>query len=83
MKVKVSDVVRTFLEQKGVRHAFVLSGGMMMHLLDSLSKSKSIRYICNHHEQASVIGAEAYARETGQIGVCYATSGPGATNTIT
>lgn len=83
MKVKVSDVVRKFFEEKGVHHAFVLSGGMMMHLLDSLSKSKTIRYICNHHEQASAIGAEAYARETGQIGVCYATSGPGATNTIT
>ncbi len=83
MKVKVSDVVRNFFEEKGVRHVFILSGGMMMHLLDSLSKSKTIRYICNHHEQASAIGAEAYARETGQIGVCYATSGPGATNTIT
>jgi acetolactate synthase I/II/III large subunit len=83
MIVKVSDLIRDFLEQKGVRHIFLVSGGMMMHLLDSVSKSKQIRYVCNHHEQASAIAAEAYAREAGSLGVCYATSGPGATNTVT
>ncbi|MBK6983946.1 MAG: thiamine pyrophosphate-binding protein [Bacteroidetes bacterium] len=56
---------------------------MMMHLLDAVSKSKSTKYICNHHEQASAIAAEAYARVKNDIGVCFATSGPGATNTIT
>lgn len=83
MKVKVSDLVTRFLEQQEVRHVFLLSGGMMMHLLDSLSRSKRIRYICNHHEQACAIAAEGNARWRGGLGVCFATSGPGATNTIT
>ncbi len=82
-KVKVSDWICQFLEEQGVSHVFLLSGGMMMHLLDSLSRSRSIKYVCNHHEQACAMAAEAFARESGRLGVCYATSGPGATNTIT
>ena len=83
MKIKVSDLVTRFLEEQGVRHVFLLSGGMMMHLLDSISRSKRIRYVCNHHEQASAMAAEGNARWRGGLGVCFATSGPGATNTIT
>ncbi len=81
--MKVSDIIRDFFEEKGVESVFLLSGGMMMHLLDSISKSKKIKYICNHHEQASAMAAEGYSRVKNSIGVCYATSGPGATNTIT
>ena len=80
---KVSTIISDFFEQKGIKHVFLLSGGMMMHLLDSISKAKNIQYICNHHEQASGMAAEAYARITGGVGLCYATSGPGATNLIT
>jgi acetolactate synthase-1/2/3 large subunit len=82
-KISVSDYARKFFEDKGLKHIFLLSGGMMMHLLDSLSKSETIKYICNHHEQASAIAAEGYARVRNDIGVCYATSGPGSTNTVT
>ncbi|OAQ38802.1 hypothetical protein A5893_12190 [Pedobacter psychrophilus] len=81
--IKISDLIVKFFEEKKVEHIFLLSGGMMMNLLDSVSKSKSIKYVCNHHEQAASIAAEAYARVKNEIGVCYATSGPGATNTIT
>ena len=81
--IKVSDYVRDFFENKGIKNVFLLSGGMMMHLLDSISKSSKIQYVCNHHEQACAIAAEAYARVTGDVSLCYATSGPGATNTIT
>ncbi|WP_029272081.1 thiamine pyrophosphate-binding protein [Flavobacterium sp. KJJ] len=81
--IKVSDLIVNFFEEKRVEHVFLLSGGMMMHLLDSVSKSKKIKYVCNHHEQACSISAEAYARVKNTIGVCYATSGPGATNTVT
>ncbi|TCC96243.1 thiamine pyrophosphate-binding protein [Pedobacter hiemivivus] len=81
--VKVSDLIVEFFEEKNVEHIFLLSGGMMMHLLDSVSKSKQIKYICNHHEQACAIAAEGYARIKNVPAVCYATSGPGATNTIT
>lgn len=83
MKIKVSDLVTRYLEQQNVRHVFLLSGGMLMHLLDSLSRSQRIRYICNHHEQASAMAAEGNARWRGGLGVCFATSGPGATNTVT
>ena len=82
-KIKVSDLIIEFLEQKNISTVFTLSGGMMMHLLDSLSKSKKIQYICNHHEQACSFAAEGYARAKNEIGVCFATSGPGSTNTIT
>jgi acetolactate synthase-1/2/3 large subunit len=81
--IKVSDLIKFFLEKKEIDTIFLLSGGMMMHLLDSVSKSECIKYVCNHHEQASAIAAEAYSRIKYDIGVCYATSGPGATNTIT
>lgn len=83
MKVKVSDLIVRHLEELGVKNIFLLSGGMMMHLLDSVSKSKTIKYICNHHEQACVMAAEGNARWRQGLGVCFATSGPGATNTVT
>lgn len=81
--IKVSDLIVRFFEEKGVEHVFLLSGGMMMHLLDSVSRSSKIRYICNHHEQSAAMAAEGYARVKNTVGVCYATSGPGATNTVT
>lgn len=81
--VKVSDVVARFFEEKGVKNVFLLSGGMMMHLLDSVSKSKSIKYVCMHHEQGCSIAAEGYARALNEVGICYATSGPAATNLVT
>lgn len=86
MKVKytkLSDYVIQFIEKLGVQHIFLVSGGGCIHLVDSVGKSKKISYVCNHHEQASATAAEAYARVTGNIGVCIVTTGPGATNAIT
>ena len=83
MTVRVSDFIALHLEKIGVRSVFLLSGGGMMHLLDAVSRVPGIRYFCNHHEQASTMAAEGYARQTGTLGVCYATSGPGGTNTLT
>jgi acetolactate synthase-1/2/3 large subunit len=82
-QIKVSDIITNFFEEKGFKNVFLLSGGMMIHLLDSISKSDRIKYVCNHHEQACAIAAEGYARVSNSAGLCYATSGPGATNTIT
>jgi acetolactate synthase-1/2/3 large subunit len=82
-KIKISDLIVKFFEEKKTEHVFLLSGGMMMHLLESLSKSDKLKYICNHHEQASSIAAESYARVKNQVGVCFATSGPGSTNIVT
>ena len=81
--MKLSDYVFKFLENNGVRIVFLLSGGGCMHLLDSVGKSKRIKYICNHHEQACAMSAEAYAKLKNDIGVVLVTSGPGATNVIT
>jgi acetolactate synthase-1/2/3 large subunit len=61
----------------------MLSGGGMMHLVDSVGRTQGLHAICNHHEQCSAIAADAQARFSGRIGVCYATSGPGATNILT
>lgn len=81
--IRVGDYIAGFLEEKGVDCAFMLSGGGMMHLQDALSRRKKLKYVCNHHEQACTFAAEAYGRQRESIGVCYATSGPGASNTIT
>ena len=81
--MKVSDYIIRRLEEHGVKDVFLLSGGGMMHLLDSAFRSKTIRPWCNLHEQACAVCAEAYAQVTGGLGVCMVTSGPGATNAIT
>ena len=83
MKVKISDYVIEFLARKGVRSVFELSGGMIAHLLDSLSRQSAIKIISMHHEQSAAFAAEASARMTGIPGVALATSGPGATNLLT
>lgn len=72
-----------FLVKNGVRDVFMVSGGGMMHLVDSLGKNKSIRYISCHHEQACATAAEAYSRTRGNLGVAMVTTGPGGTNAIT
>lgn len=82
--MRVADYIAMHLKNMGVDHIFFLSGGMMMHLTDALvSSPNKIGYLCSHHEQASAIAADGYARFSGQLGVCYATSGPGATNILT
>ena len=83
MEMRVADYIAHHLADYGVQAAFMLSGGGMMHLIDALGREKRIRYYCNHHEQASAMAAEGYARLTGKLGVCYATSGPGGTNLVT
>ena len=81
--IKLSDYIVSFLEDKGIKHVFMLSGGGAMHLNDSIGRSSKIKYICTLHEQAAAIAAEAYARVTGNLGVSIVTSGPGGTNILT
>lgn len=80
--IKLSDYVFHFISDLGVRHVFTLVGGGAMHLNDSLGKCKALTYICNLHEQACAIAAEAYAR-IADFGVALVTTGPGGTNAIT
>jgi acetolactate synthase I/II/III large subunit len=82
-QMKLSDYVMKFISEAGVKHVFVLSGGGSMHLVDSLGKNTQLQYICNLHEQACSIAADAYAQYTNNLGVALVTTGPGGTNTIT
>ena len=81
--MKASDYIVAFLEEQGIEYVFGYQGGMITHLVDSLSKSSKVKFIQCYHEQSAAFAAEGYARATGKFGVCITTSGPGATNTIT
>jgi acetolactate synthase-1/2/3 large subunit len=82
--IKVSDyIIQRLADVYKVRHIFMITGGGAMHLNDSIGKCSQIEYICNHHEQASAIAAEGYARSTGEMGVVNITTGPGGLNTLT
>ena len=83
MKMRVADYIALHLQKIGVRYVFMLSGGGMMHLIDAIGRVDGMKYLCNFHEQASAMAADGYARLTNSLGVCYATSGPGATNILT
>jgi|688.fasta_scaffold36867_3 acetolactate synthase-1/2/3 large subunit len=81
--VKVADYVASFLESKGISHVFTVTGGGAMFLNDGLAKSKKIKGIFNHHEQACAMSALGYTKITNQISVVMPTTGCGGTNTIT
>ena len=82
--IKVSDFIFQHLVEKyGIKHCFLVTGGGAMHLNDSIGHTKGLKYICNHHEQASAIAGEGYYRACGQLAVTCVTTGPGGTNAIT
>lgn len=81
--MKLSDYVSEFFKKNKIDTIFSISGGGIMHLLDSVSKQKSINIIYNLNEQATGICAESYGQYTNHLGVCLVTTGPGATNAIT
>jgi len=81
--VKLSDYVMQFVAEQGVKHVFMLPGGGAMHLNESLGRRPDLQFVCNLHEQAAAIAAEAYAKVTNKLGVAMVTSGPGGTNAIT
>lgn len=82
--IKVSDFIFQHLVEKyGIKHCFLVTGGGAMHLNDSIGHTKGLKYICNHHEQASAIAGEGYYRASGNLAVTCVTTGPGGTNAIT
>ena len=81
--MKLSDYVMETVASQGVKHVFMLPGGGAMHLNDSLGRTAGLEFVCNLHEQAAAIAAEAYAKVTGGLGVAQVTTGPGATNALT
>jgi acetolactate synthase I/II/III large subunit len=77
-----ADALLRALEEQGVRLIFGYPGGAIMPVYDALVDS-SIRHILVRHEQAAALAANGHARHSGEVGVCLATSGPGATNLVT
>jgi acetolactate synthase-1/2/3 large subunit len=78
-----SEILVAALEREGVDTIFAYPGGASMEIHQALTRSRQIRTILPRHEQGGVFAAEGYARATGKVGVCMATSGPGATNLVT
>lgn len=84
MKMKGSDIVLECLLEQGVDTVFGYPGGTILEVYDSLYKYQDkIRHILTSHEQGASHAADGYARASGKVGVCMATSGPGATNLVT
>ena len=83
MKQRLSDYVADFLVDHGVTDCFTVVGGGAMHLNDALGHKQGLKCTYNHHEQASAIAAEAYARIHNKIAALCVTTGPGGTNAIT
>jgi len=71
------------LEDEGTEMMFGIPGGALLPVFDALNASKKIRRVLTRHEQGAAHAADGYARVTGRVGVCIATSGPGATNLVT
>ncbi|MBI5426106.1 MAG: thiamine pyrophosphate-binding protein [Opitutae bacterium] len=80
--IKLSDYVMELLASRGIDTFFTVSGGGIMHLLDSLGSNQRLRYYCNYHEQASAIAAEGWARVANRPAGCLVTLGPGAVNAL-
>jgi len=79
-----SEIVIECLKEQGVDTVFGYPGGTILNIYDELYKhSHEIRHILTSHEQGAAHAADGYARATGKVGVCMATSGPGATNLVT
>lgn len=83
MVLSGAEIVIACLEEQGVDTVFGYPGGAILNIYDALYKHGEIRHILTSHEQGASHAADGYARATGKVGVCFATSGPGATNLVT
>lgn len=84
MLLSGSEIVVECLKEQGVDTVFGYPGGAILNIYDALYKhSDEIRHVLTSHEQGAAHAADGYARATGKVGVCLATSGPGATNLVT
>lgn len=84
MQLTGAEIVVECLKEQGVDTVFGYPGGAILNVYDALYKHRSeIRHILTSHEQGASHAADGYARATGKVGVCLATSGPGATNLVT
>ncbi len=84
MQLTGAEIVIEVLKEQGVDTVFGYPGGTILNIYDALYKHQDeIRHVLTSHEQGAAHAADGYARSTGRVGVCMATSGPGATNLVT
>ena len=83
MVLSGAEIVIACLKEQGVDTVFGYPGGAILNIYDALYKHREITHILTSHEQGAAHAADGYARATGRVGVCFATSGPGATNLVT
>lgn len=84
MQLSGAEIVIECLKEQGVDTVFGYPGGAILNVYDALYKHREeVRHILTSHEQGAAHAADGYARATGRVGVCLATSGPGATNLVT
>jgi acetolactate synthase-1/2/3 large subunit len=82
MKIRVADFIAKYLADNEFEYVFLVTGGGAMHLNDAFAKERRITPIFNHHEQASSMGAEGYARIKNKPAVINVTTGPGCLNAL-
>ena len=84
MKLTGAEILLECLQEQGVDTIFGYPGGAVLNIYDALAKyPNNIKHYLPSHEQGAAHAADGYARATGKVGVCLATSGPGATNLVT
>ncbi|MGH2625366.1 MAG: thiamine pyrophosphate-binding protein, partial [Anaerolineales bacterium] len=64
--MKLSDFIAEFLARQGIDHVFVVSGGAIVHTIDSVARRRDLRYVCVQHEQAAGAAADGYSRVSGK-----------------
>lgn len=79
----VSEYIFDYLQKKGLREVYMVSGSSAMWLTDALKRNEKLKAICCHHEQAAAMAADGYGRVNNMPGTCLVTIGPGATNAVT
>ena len=83
MKITTAGLLLQYLQEEGVEYIFGVPGTSLVPLYDAINKQDAIKPILTKHEEGAAFMADGYVRVSGNIGVCYATSGPGATNLVT
>jgi len=83
VRLSGAEIVLECLKSEGVKEIFGYPGGCVIPLYDALYSCEGLKHILVRHEQGAAHAADGYARATGKVGVCIATSGPGATNLVT
>ncbi len=83
MVLNGSQIIIECLKEQGVDTVFGYPGGAILNVYDAIYQQNDIKHVLTSHEQGAAHAADGYARSTGKVGVCFATSGPGATNLVT